>query len=172
MLETLGGKTSLHMSVSHLPDDSALAIPSTTPSHVVALSLQALLSTTPVSLLKSTSSVFFPILHPSCQLTKFSLSALEIGTSNSTTFDLEEDDGPVYFLGWTKSADVQIDYHIKMSPSNLTSSSSSLSVGTTMQTGTSVSTTAKSDGAKVWGVCGADELDTYVGGVFSGALII
>jgi hypothetical protein len=77
---------------------------------------------------------------------KISLNALEIGTSNSTTFELEEDDGPVYFLGWTKGVDVQINYDIKVPPPSLTRvSSSPNAAGIPTNTKTSVSTTRSSE---------------------------
>ncbi|KAH6716213.1 hypothetical protein BKA61DRAFT_720593 [Leptodontidium sp. MPI-SDFR-AT-0119] len=77
------------------------------------------------------------------------LSGLKIGTSNSTTFELEEDDGPVYSLGWTKSADVQMDYHIEAPPPNVTSTStsSSSSTGSSTGTGASVSATSAKSGS-------------------------
>lgn len=45
------------------------------------------------------------------------LSTLETGSSNTTSFELEsEDDGPVWFLGLTKSRDVEMEYGVTAPP--------------------------------------------------------
>lgn len=76
------------------------------------------------------------------------LTALSIGNSNSTTFEVEDPaDGPVYFTGWTKATDVQVNVLINSPPSNTTSSTIGLS-----QTSTSSSSagtgTAKAAGSR------------------------
>ena len=56
------------------------------------------------------------------------LTALSIGNSNSTTFEVEDPaDGPVYFTGWTKATDVEVNILIDSPPPNATSSTIGLS---------------------------------------------
>ncbi|KFY47201.1 hypothetical protein V494_00110 [Pseudogymnoascus sp. VKM F-4513 (FW-928)] len=44
------------------------------------------------------------------------LDALAVGDSNSTTFTLDENHGLVYFLGWTNSTNVSMEYTVKEPP--------------------------------------------------------
>ena len=61
------------------------------------------------------------------------LGTLETGRSNTTSFELEsEDDGPVWFLGWTKSKDVVMKYEVK-APKPSTSISTTTTTTTTTQ---------------------------------------
>ncbi len=59
-------------------------------------------------------------------ITSYRLDALQVGKSNRTTFQLEDaDDGPVYFFGWTKATDVQMNVTLQAPPPSSTTLSAS-----------------------------------------------
>lgn len=66
------------------------------------------------------------------------MDALQVGSSNSTTFTLDEDEGPVYFLGWTKGTNVEMQYQVQAPPPRATTT------GTATGTGSAAGSTAKS----------------------------